>query len=360
MKIRPSICTLVAALSPTFVVLHPFAQAQEPTPVIAEVVEETEGTSTEGTSQETQPSQPSAQATEVVAKEIASDDLQFIRLTREESEPASLETCIIRYASDEPGGAVVDLIGAVHIGEQSYYERLNEQFDKYDVLLYELVAPEGTVIPRGGARSEGFNPVAFLQDSAKNMLGLESQLEQIDYTKEHFIRADLTPTQIGEKMAERGDTALTLALDTLADVMREQNRQLLKQARSGEKSPLTEITLGDMLGNPVKMKRVMAEEFARTGSLDQAMGRSLNQLLIVDRNAQALKVLQQQLAKGKKRIGIFYGAAHLPDFDQHLREDFGLQRSTQEWIAAWDLKSSSRNKSNEPVNLLLNLLKAIE
>ena len=44
---------------------------------------------------------------------------------------------------------VVDLIGAVHVGEKAYYEALNKQFEDYDAVLYELVAPEGTRVPKG-------------------------------------------------------------------------------------------------------------------------------------------------------------------------------------------------------------------
>jgi hypothetical protein len=43
------------------------------------------------------------------------------------------------------------------------------------------------------------------------------------------------------------------------------------------------------------------------------------------------------LAAGKKKIAIFYGAAHMPDFDKRLKEDFGMKRTTSEWINAWNL-----------------------
>ncbi|MEO8269938.1 MAG: hypothetical protein ABI557_09465, partial [Aureliella sp.] len=153
---------------------------------------------------------------------------EFLRMTSSPAAtPLALETAIVSYQAKqdlgkpESNGVTVDLIGAVHIGEGSYYAELNRLFDRYDVLLYELVAAEGTVVPLGGKReSSGFNPVGMLQDSAKNMLGLESQLQRIDYTKPHFLRADMTPKQMADKMAERGDTAVSLALSTLADVFR--------------------------------------------------------------------------------------------------------------------------------------------
>lgn len=295
------------------------------------------------------------------ARESASEETPFLRLHSVDEQPQSLDTAIVTYRADTVGGVEIDLIGAVHIGEASYYAELNRLFDTYDVVLYELVAPEGTQLPRGGPRESGFNPVAMLQDGAKTMLGLESQLEKVDYTKGHFVRADMTPTQIAEKMAQRGDTAMTLALDTLADVMRQQN---LAARQPDVDRPVPgidpDVSLADMLGNPLKMKRLLAEQFASAGSLDQALGRSLNQLLIVDRNAEALKGVQKQIAAGKKKIGIFYGAAHLPDLEKHLVEDFGLEKKSHRWLAAWDLTTARKPKLSEPVGLLLNVLKALE
>ena len=56
-----------------------------------------------------------------------------------------------------------------------------------------------------------------------------------------------------------------------------------------------------------------------------------------DRNEACMKVLKQQLAAGMKKIAIFYGAAHMPDFDKRLKGDFDMNRTTSEWIDAWSL-----------------------
>lgn len=294
------------------------------------------------------------------AQSAAKSPTEFLRMTRSESgQPKTLDTAVTAYRSPSADGVTVDLIGAVHIGERQYYEELNRQFDQYDVLLYELVAPENTVIPRGGKR-EGSNPVAMLQDSAKNMLGLRSQLELVDYTKSHFVRADMTPTQIADKMAERGETAFTIALSTLADVMRQQNLATREAAQQADAKDVDELSLFDLLGNPLKLKQVMAEQFIRTGSLDQSLGGSLNQMLVIDRNAEALRGLQKQIAAGKKKIGIFYGAAHMPDFEKHLTADFGLQKAGQAWIVAWDLQRGPKKSATEPASMLLNLFKLLD
>ena len=105
---------------------------------------------------------------------------------------------------------------------------------------------------------------------------------------------------------------------------------------------------------------MMATQFTQTGSLDMAMGKSLNQMLVVDRNAEALKGLQRQLVDGKRKIAIFYGAAHMPDFDKRLRNDFGLERTKQEWVAAWDLSKDSGARQSDPMQLMLQMLKTLD
>ena len=51
-----------------------------------------------------------------------------------------------------------------------------------------------------------------------------------------------------------------------------------------------------------------------------------------------MKVLQKEIAAGKKKVAIFYGAAHMPDFEQRLTADFGLRKTKQVWVDAWDLR----------------------
>ncbi|HTU24431.1 MAG TPA: hypothetical protein VMF30_03465, partial [Pirellulales bacterium] len=108
----------------------------------------------------------------------------YLRIERDPAgNELGLQTAILRFESDAPErkGCVVDLVGAVHVGEKAYYEALNKRFKDYDAVLYELVAPEGTRIPKGA--KTGGNAVSFFQNGLKDMLGLEHQLEYIDYTR---------------------------------------------------------------------------------------------------------------------------------------------------------------------------------
>lgn len=290
----------------------------------------------------------------------ASRTSDFIRMTEsEDGQPQSLDTAVVSYVSEDRG-LTVDLIGAVHLGDGSYYQELNQLFDSYEVLLYELVAPEGTVIsPEMGRQSN--NPISMLQNATKNFLGMESQLEKIDYTKNHFVRADMTPEQMTEKMQERGENMLTLAMSALTEAMRAQNQAAKKSDRAP--GATREMNLMEMMQNPQQAKVMMAKQFAGTDSIDMALGGSLNQLLVVDRNAEALRVLQQQIDLGKKKIGIFYGAAHLPDFDDKLVADFGMKKDSTRWVKAWDLTSNPESAAAtpaDPFSFMLNLLKEIK
>jgi hypothetical protein len=269
--------------------------------------------------------------------------VRFVRLQQDaRKQPTALETATIRYAAEE-GGVTVDLVGVVHIGDRAYYEKLNKQLADYDVVLYELVAPKGTRIPKGGKRDTE-NPLALVQQAMKTVLDLESQTEQIDYTKKHFMHADLSPEEMTKAMKKRGDDTLTVLLSVAADLIRQQNlreqKQQTKAAPAEEETDIFSLLL-DPEG-PAKLKRMLAEQLADPDSPASELGATLNTILVADRNEAALKVLQKELTKGKKKIAIFYGAAHMTDFDKRLREDFGLKRGEPRWLQAWDLKKKSR------------------
>ena len=266
---------------------------------------------------------------------------QFIRLQRDEkNQPIALETAIVRYGpAGGQGDMTVDLVGAVHIGDKEYYKKLNKQFQQYDVVLYELVAQPGTVIPKGGRKKD--DPLSLIMQVVKMALDLELQTERIDYTKKNFVHADLSPEQMAEAIQKRGDDGLTLILGFTADLLRQENlRELQAKEKPKAKAPGSDdVDIFSLLldpDGPVKLKRMLAEQLQNLEG--GGLGPTLNNILISDRNEAALKVFQKELAKGKKKIGIFYGAAHLPDFEKRLREDFGLKRDSDRWLTAWDMR----------------------
>jgi hypothetical protein len=276
----------------------------------------------------------------------------FVRVERDEKgEPLALQTATVTYRDPQNPGVEVDLVGVVHIGEGHYYRGLNRQLREYDAVLYELVAPEGTVPrkPEPGQKRAS-NPVSMLQSFMKDALGVELQLEQVRYDRTNFVHADLGPAELREAMRKRGETPITLALGVALDMFRQMNKesarlqaekQRRREARArGEELPPAEdqVDLMKLLFDPAgpsRLKRMMALQLARSD--DGAIGPTLGALLIDDRNAAAMKVLHRELGRGHGRIAIFYGAAHMPDFERRLRDELDLEPVRTTWQEAWDL-----------------------
>ncbi len=257
----------------------------------------------------------------------------FLRVRRDaKRSPVAMETSVTRYVTkNEKGDLVtVDLIGVVHIGEKAYYEQLNEQFQKYDSLLYELVAPEGTVIPRGGRDSGGMNPIAALQQGMQAMLGLEFQLDHIDYTVDNFVHADMTPEEFLESMANNDESFLKMAFRAIGQGMAMQN--------SGGMSDV-ELMMALFSNNrEQELRKIMAQQMQNLESGLVIFEGKDGSTIINHRNRKALEIMQEQIDAGKTRLGIFYGAGHLPDMHEQLVNRYEMRRGGQFWLTAWNLK----------------------
>jgi hypothetical protein len=268
-------------------------------------------------------------------KDIGQD---WVRLKYDsKGEPIAMQTAIVHYmpakSNGKAGGGVsVDLIGAVHIADSTYYRKLNRQFTQYDALLYELVAPEGTKVPLGRGTSNG-HPIGAMQNMAKDFLELDHQLEYVDYTRPNFIHADMSPDEFAQAMKDRNESFLQMYFKLLGSAMAEQS----KMAAKGDSNDLDLITALFANDRPRRLKIILAKQLSEMESLMVSFGGEDGSVIISDRNKKALAVLKTQMASGKKHVGIFYGAGHLSDMDKHLRADFHLQPASITWLTAWDL-----------------------
>jgi len=260
---------------------------------------------------------------------------KFLRLLRDSDKvPIALQAAIVRCAPSDRGtkGPTIDLVAAVHVAEKSYYDLLNREFRKYDAVLYELVAPEGTKIPKGG-RSGG-SPVSIIQQGMKNVLELEFQLEQIDYTRENMVHADMSPDQFADSMRNRGESFFTMFLRMMGYAIAQENR-------SGGKSTDMQLLMAFFDKNrAMALKRVMAAQFEDMEGMLLAIDGPKGSTMIGERNKVALRTLRKQLTTGGQKFAIFYGAGHMPDLQKRLRKDFGLVPISVRWVIAWNLKSA--------------------
>lgn len=278
-----------------------------------------------------------AESGTIEAEPVDADaDLSFLQVTRDDSEqPQELQTAIVKYVPvGDDDGTEVYLVGAVHVGDKPYYDALNEEFKQYDVLLYELVAPEGTRIPKG-ARAESRHPIGALQGAMKTMLDLEHQLECVDYQADNFVHADMSPDDFSKSMKRRNESFLKLYFRLLGASLAMQS----KAAASGRNSDV-DLLMALFRDDPaIALKRIMADQFQDMEWMMGAFEGDEGSTLISERNKVALEKLREQLDAAKKKVGVFYGAGHLDDMDQRLRRDFGLKPVEVRWLTAWDMRS---------------------
>lgn len=251
---------------------------------------------------------------------------KFIRFVEDNDGGGKLEAAVVSYRN--PQGAVVHLVSAVHVGETRYYTDLSKTFASYDVLLYEMIKPRGMAVPVPGQKSDSM--VSMFQRFLKDTLELDFQLDAIDYRAKNFVHADLDAETFAQLQEERGENILTLMLRS---IMAEMQRPQAQQPEVSITELLVALTSPDRARH---FKLILGRQFedmeAKVAGLEGPNG----SVLVTERNKAAINVLKEQLAQGKKNIGIFYGAAHMPDLSQRLK-DLGFTPINTQWVTAWDM-----------------------
>lgn len=261
---------------------------------------------------------------------------EFARLSRDAgSAPRALQTAIVTYApADGHGDYTVDLIGAVHVADQAYYAELNQRFMDYDAVLFEMVLredkaplPEDRKITAGGDLSF----ISVMQNGMKDMLGLSFQLDEIDYGAANFVHADLSTRALQESMEAR-DESLYVYFWRMVFASFDQYARDPLGTRDWELA----ATLLSSGQDENALKIVVAEELLAAMESGDMFGGEDGSAIIAARNEHAMGVLREQIDAGTRHIGIFYGVAHMPDFEQRL-EAMGLVKTRTEWLDAWRL-----------------------
>lgn len=259
----------------------------------------------------------------------------FLRFVDNGRAGGKLETAVARYRNKD--GVTVDLVAAVHIGEKSYYQGLDDSFAGYDAVLYELVKPKDVEAPRPGYKSE--NPIAQFQHLLKDQLNLDFQLDDIDYTRENFVHADMTKEEFEKLQGERGESMESLLLQQILHALTAPPPTPEQQEKQSQD---TDQMIHEIIGALTRpdaerqMKLILAKQFGEIekNSADFGLG---NTVILTERNKHAVQVLKDTLkAGGKKKLAIFYGAAHMPGISESLKE-MGFEPVSTEWKTAWDL-----------------------
>ncbi|MEZ5470251.1 MAG: hypothetical protein R3E90_00580 [Marinicella sp.] len=267
------------------------------------------------------------------AAQISTEEPEFIQWLDQPGHKA-LQVSVVRYQFRTGGDdRYVDLVGAVHVGDKQYYQALNKMFKDYDVVLYELVAPEGTKIPKGGMDNEEKSWISAIQIGMKNVLGLSFQMEEVDYTPNHFVHADFTPQEFSQSMKNKGESFFSMFFKLWRASV---SQQLTGQSSASDFDMMMALISSDREN---ALKEIMAKELASTDGMFKVLEGPEGSTLVAARNQKALKVLREQMKNTENQsFAIFYGAAHLPDFHERLVRDFDMVPVSEQWLDAWKIK----------------------
>ncbi len=245
-----------------------------------------------------------------------------------------LETVVV---SMKKGDVKLDLIGAVHIADKSYYAELTELFKGYEHLLFELVDGQSLKDEVEGKKHEPSDKeadpaFAFLRGmmtSLSSYFKFQYQTDGINYHTANFVHADVSLEQFQQLQDEKGESFFTLFQKAI--------RAQVAIGSDKNAEPKGSQLLLALLGDSSGLKVAMARSLASADALLDAIEGEDGTVILSERNKVALGVFQKEVAAGKKNLGIFYGAAHLPDMEARLVK-MGYERTGEKWITAWDVK----------------------
>jgi hypothetical protein len=266
----------------------------------------------------------------------------YARVMETPSGVLQLEIPARRFSPRNGRGPDIWLTGVIHIGDAAYYQALQKHLDAQALVLFEGVGGES--LKRGpGSKNqdtnEGETESGFaLQSQMAHALGLEFQLETIEYNRPNFRNSDLSVEEIAALMARSDSDVQTGAawnFEQLMKMMEGQSAwsglvQLGFSLIGGQKrfQSLTKVmfiqTLGDLGG-----------DIQTLGGMPPAM-RELMRVLVEERNHKVMKDLRGELRRHKsdESISIFYGAGHMTDLERRLQRDLNYEPREEIWFAA--------------------------
>ncbi|MDF1816021.1 MAG: hypothetical protein P1V20_27725 [Verrucomicrobiales bacterium] len=284
-----------------------------------------------------------------VTAQPAADYIRY-REAKTAGQPDVLETAVSRF---QKGDHSIDLISVVHLGDAAYFEKLNESLKSYDIVFYEMVGGPYTeekarLSKQAASPDDNLAQVQGLQQMAKSLLGLEFQLDGLDYLAANFVHADMTADEFSAH-TEKGNGVSDLI--TRALKIAQSGNVKGVPATEAEANRLMSKVMGAVLtGNSNELKRSLGPILAEAESFIIQLEEEEGTVLISRRNEIVIDKIEANLSTrgpGPKTDAVLYGAGHMPDLEIRLRE-MGYEKSDTEWEASWVIEEGANQNPNAP------------
>ncbi len=280
-----------------------------------------------------------------------SSEVDFIRYLENPDGTSSLQTAVARFAKN---GSIVDLVSVVHLADSEYFDRMNGLLANYDAVLYEMVGGQFNPNQDAAIPSEaGMPDVRSLQKMATTFLGLEYQLDGIDYTKANFVHADIDWVQYQELMVAKNQTFATLFTRALN----------LAQEGDAEDLPTSEINFSDLFsriltavrtGDGSDLKRSLAPMLGDSEDFITQLEGEEGTVIVSERNKVVLQKLSEEMKKDQRGMyAIFYGGGHMPDLERRLLAE-GYRKEAVVWMDAWAMDAEADSTGEAGPGVLAN------
>lgn len=269
---------------------------------------------------------------EPATQTTSQDTARFLRFVDEGDGEGHLDTAIVTYLG--PKGQRVELVAAVHVADRAYYQGLQKRFESYDALLYELVKPKH--VQPTPQNTKGGGMLSFFQRKLKTALDLDFQLDAVRYTEPNFVHADLDIEAFTKLSQDRGENILVLMLRSMADHQRKQRQK--NREKQDPPLSLAHLVAAFLSQDRARLlKHLLARQLHQVEDALAGLSEGKGSVLVTERNKRCIQVLRERLANGDQKLGIFYGAAHMPDMERRLGE-LGFKKLEEHWVTAWDIK----------------------
>lgn len=247
-------------------------------------------------------------------------------------------------------GPTVELLGAAHIGDASYYKAIQQRLDRADLVLFEAVYDERNPVENFSAAEQAEMESASAYHKIARILGLVTQKSALSYKRKHFERCDMSIQQMKAlldaeiaKGGREGDEARRALSDfkSLIGVIRGDSMLINFALWLADKSTYLKANI-----------RLMLVTSTPAGKDEQQLPPRIAKLINEDRNRFVLKELPGRLAKHPraKHVVIFYGSAHLPGLARGLEKQGFRASGPVQWLTVTQAHPVAEGLSQESVS----------
>lgn len=193
---------------------------------------------------------------------------------------------------------------------------------------------------------------------AKVFLGLEFQLENINYEAANFVHADVDWTEYEELMAARNQSFGTIFQRAMALAEDSEGGGIVTD-EAAMNAMMNQLVAAVLTGNSSALKRSLAPFLGEAEELITQIEGEDGTVLVTERNKVVMTRIQEVAAGGPRKLAVFYGAGHMPDLEARLLAE-GFTKGDTTWADAWTIDPvgvvNETNPGGSPADLMANLL----